>query len=122
MSSKYVLLGLSAANHVSHPLYLAFLSALPFAGIQWALTWTLRYLPVPMKNSLLRLLVQLTLSLVFVGIWITQIKVYMWVAGLASGDNVIVAVLIAENVIGFGLILLAVRARQRRIQGTQAQI
>lgn len=105
---------------MSHPPYLAFLAALPFTGILWGVFWSARYIPVPIKGSLLRLAVQLAFSAVLIGTWVAQIRVYLWVAGLGSGDNVIVGLVIAENVIGFALVLLAARARQQRMQGNQS--
>ena len=104
-------------NHLSDPRYLAFLSDLPFAAILWGVAWSARYIPVPIKSSLLRLAVQLAFSAILIGTWVAQIRVYLWVAGLVSQDNLLVGLLIVENAIGIGLVLLSARARERRTQG-----
>lgn len=101
---------------MTHSTYLALLSALPFTVLLWSVSWCARYIPVPIKNWLVRLAVQLTLGIAVIAICIGQIVVYRSVAGLVAADNLLVGLVIAENVVGFIIILLDVRARQKRTQ------
>lgn len=58
------------------------LAVLPFAGVQLFIFWLMRYLPVPIKNPLLRFIAIIVFPGAVFGIWAGQAVLYRTMTGI----------------------------------------
>jgi predicted Zn-dependent protease len=90
------------------------------APVLWAIGWSIRYVPVPIKNPFIRLAVQLSYGVPIGGIPIGQIYLYRYLTGIrnVSRDNVAFHIMqMAELAIFFIVVYrsaLYMRTRQKQ--------
>jgi hypothetical protein len=100
------------------------LAMLPFAALFWVECWSIRFLPIPLKNPLIRGIVQVTLAALVVGnIW-GQMSVYRSLSGIRGNlndDNVFFALFLGEFVIGLCLIFSSAFELRRKVRNEHPQ-
>ncbi len=87
------------------PITSARLVILPFAVFQWLVVWSLRYLPLPIKNQALKFVTIAMYSVGVFGAWIAQILIYRSMTGIyvVRNDHYFQAVFLTEHVIAIAI-------------------
>jgi hypothetical protein len=114
----------NAQGIVNNSILEARLAMLPFAALLWVECWSIRFLPIPLKNPLIRVIVQVTLAALVVGnIW-GQMSVYRSLSGIRGNlndDNVFFALFLGEFVIGLCLIFSSAFELRRKVRNEHPQ-
>jgi hypothetical protein len=91
------------------------LAMLPFTAVLWAITWSLRYLPIPFRSSLTKIIIMLVIGVAFTGTWVAQIGIYRWITGVGGiGNSFVFEIFIPQSVIA--LLIMLNGAYHRRNQ------
>jgi hypothetical protein len=104
---------------VNNSIVEARLAMLRFAALLWLVAWSIRFLPIPIKNPFARILVQLTLAVIIGADALGQISAYRSLSGIhgnLDNDNVFFVLLLGECVIGLCLTFSSAFALRRKEQ------
>lgn len=95
------------------------LYVLLLAPLQWVLVWSVRFLPVPIKNLLIRTVIMLIAIVGVVGVWFAQVTLYRSMTGIyaVKGDNFLFGVTVSDYVISLGVLFIAAAQLRRKGSG-----
>ena len=98
------------------PLIKVRLAVLTFAAAQWFVAWLMRYLPLHIKNSVLRLIVQVAFPGAMFGVWMAQGALYRSLTGIQvlKKDQFFTVMTLIEYLISTGVILLVAFERRKK--------
>lgn len=90
---------------------------LPLALFQWLVAWSLRYMPVNIRNTLARLLLLLCVGVCLGGVPIAQIIIYRSITKIHDlrKDNYFLAILFAELIVSLVIVFLSAAKRAGRL-------
>jgi len=99
------------------------LVALAFAPLLWGLAWSLRYLPVPIKNPAVRLIALVIGATAMLAILTAQVLVYRSMTGVQAvgNDPIFMPLTILQNIVFILFVVSSARDRQKRTQSTTQQ-
>jgi hypothetical protein len=100
------------------------LAMVPFAAPLWLMGWSMRFLPIPIKNPQVRIAAQLTLVVIIGGDIVGQMILYRSLSGIRSNlsnDNVFFILFLGEFVIGLCLIFSSAFALRRKERNEHRQ-
>ena len=92
------------------------LTALPFAALEWFIIWLIRYLPTRIKNSVIRVLVQIAFGGSIFGVWLVQGTLYQSMTGvrILKNDHFFMGLTIIEHVVGVCLLYRIAFERRKK--------
>jgi hypothetical protein len=105
------------------PTNTARLAMLPLMLLCLAIAWSLRYIPLPIKNPLLRVPVQLVYAFGLAGSAIGQLYVFRSIAGIKGElfrkDNLSFAILLIGLLVGLWLVFNSVAVRRKKQESVE---
>jgi hypothetical protein len=96
------------------------LAMLPLMLLCWAIAWSLRYVPFPIKNPLLRVPIQLIYAFGFGVSGVAQINVFRLRAGIRGelfrNDNLSFIIVLVAGLIGLWLVFNSIAVQRKKQQ------
>jgi hypothetical protein len=91
---------------------------LPFAAFQWVIAWSLRYVPIPIKNPVIRMVIILMTQMALLGSLVAQIKTYHAMTGInaLANNRFIFTVIAPQCLIGLGILFHGAYTRRKKIR------
>ena len=95
------------------------LVVLPIVVLEWLVAWLVRYVPVPIRNPLIRVAVQLGFGGGGGGLALAQLRVYQLAAGWDAlrGPNRFLAAFVIVQGIGLCVVFQGAWRRRKRERG-----
>jgi hypothetical protein len=110
---------------LSAPINDARFAMLPFILLWWAIAWSSRYMPFPIKNPLVRVPVQLIYGFGLMALTSGQLIVFRKLAGingeLFKNDNLSFAIFLIGPLVSIGLVFNSVTVRRKRQQSVECK-
>jgi hypothetical protein len=110
-------------NMLLVPINTARLAMLPLMLLCWALAWSLRYVPLPIKNPLLRVPVQLIYAFGFGASTVGQLFVFRSRAGIKGelfrNDNLSFMIVAMADLVGLWLVFNSVAVQRKKQQSAR---
>jgi hypothetical protein len=110
---------------LSAPINDATFAMLPFILLWWAIAWSSRYMPLPIKNPLVRVPVQLIYGFGLVALTAGQLIVFRKLAGingeLFKNDNLSFAIFLIGPLVSIRLVFNSVIVRRKRQQSVECK-
>jgi hypothetical protein len=98
---------------------------LPFTLLLCAIAWSLRYMPFPIKNSFIRVPVQLFLGFGIGALGAGQLFVFRSMAGIKGelfrNDNLSFIIVVIGHLIGLWLVFNSVKVGRKRQQSAECK-
>jgi hypothetical protein len=89
---------------------------LPFAALQWTMVWCLRFIPLPIKNPLVRAITQIIFAGTLSVSAVAQIQLYRSLTGIRvlKNDHFFISTFVGEYVVGICILLTSARELRRK--------
>ncbi len=99
-------------------LTVARLAVLPLALLEWLVIWLNRYIPVPIRNAPIRVLVQAVAGILVVTPWFFQTSIYRSISGVRvlGKDHFFMALTVTEHAVALGIMYRIAFERRKREQ------
>ena len=107
------------------PINTARLAMLPLMLLCWAIAWSLRYVPLPIKNPLLRVPVQLIYAVGFGASAVGQLFVFRSRAGIKGelfrNDNLSFIIVVIADLVALWLVFNSVAVQRKKQQSVECK-
>ncbi|SRR5579872_390121 len=86
------------------------------APLEWMIIWLSRYIPVPIKNASIRIVVEIAFALCIIGPWFVQVVIYQSIGGIRipGKDHFFLGLTIIEHGVGIGILYRIAFERRKK--------